>query len=495
MIEFELKLEIPPARLPAVLAAMRDGKARLKHLQARYFDTEDDALANAGIVLRLRKEGRAWVQTAKCAGSGPLERLEHNVLLAPLPRAAAPDVLPARHADTPVGQKIKRALQLDSLDQTPLLLPRFETDVQRQTRRMEEEGSVVEIALDRGKARAGTAQVALCELEFELLEGEPVAAVRVARRWLATCGLWLSTTSKSAKGRRLAAGEQSSPPVGAAAANLRRSDSGLEIAMAVIRACLDQVLGNASEVGAGSADAQHIHQLRVGIRRMRTALRELRELLPQTDPAWESALIDAFRALGRDRDRHYIESSAQPKLAAEGGPPVNAGPPEDLIDPVATVRSPAFQDALLGLLEITYSSTTQARGEIDGRKALKMLSARLTKLHQQVARDGRRFQKLETAQQHRVRKRLKCLRYLAEFVMPFYPARKGRHWIAALKPVQDALGDYNDELIALDVYRELARHDPAAWFGVGWFTARHAANAAQCQRELEKMIDLKRFWD
>jgi inorganic triphosphatase YgiF len=110
MTEFELKLEIPPERLEAVLAAMRADKTRRKRLQACYFDTKDESLARNGIVLRLRREGRAWVQTAKCAGSGPLERLEHNVLLGALPDAAPPDVSMGRHDGTPVGERIRQAL-------------------------------------------------------------------------------------------------------------------------------------------------------------------------------------------------------------------------------------------------------------------------------------------------------------------------------------------------------------------------------------------------
>jgi CHAD domain-containing protein len=275
---------------------------------------------------------------------------------------------------------------------------------------------------------------------------------------------------------------------------LRRRDGGAEIAIAVIRACLDQVLGNASEVGAGSSDAEHIHQLRVGIRRLRTALRELQGLGANSEPEWENALVDAFRALGRHRDHHYLECNVQPQLEAQGGPPLDVGRAEDLTDPAAVVRSPAFQDTLLGLLEVTHSAGLGERGQPDSRNSLEMLGSRLQKLQGQVSKDGRRFQQLEPAAQHRVRKRLKRLRYLAEFVAPLFPGRKGRHFIDALKPVQEALGLYNDQLMALEVYRGLAQRDPAAWFGVGWLTARGSANAAQCQRELEQFAKAKPFW-
>lgn len=494
MTEFELKLEIPPERLPAVLAAMREDAVRSKRLQARYFDTADEALARAGIVLRLRKEGRSWVQTAKCADGGPLQRLEHNVRLAASPGAAPPEVSLARHADSPVGEAMARALEVDSLARPVALVATYETDVRRLTRRIEAGGSVIEAALDRGVVRAREAQAQLSELEFELLAGEPLDAVRVARRWAGAHGLWLNTTSKSAKGQRLLAGRPFGPPVGAAPAQLRKRDSEARIGVAILRACLEQVLGNASEIAAGSADAEHVHQLRVGIRRLRTALRELPRLGEGADPAWEAALVDAFRKLGSHRDRHHLEQVVQPQLQAQGGPALDFGTAPPAPDPGAVVRSPAFQDALLALIEHAHRADGQTDKPAKPGGASRTLNAHLQKLHDQVCRDGRRFERLDAARQHRVRKRLKRLRYLAEFVAPLFPSRRCRDFIAAIKPVQDALGLYNDEWMALEAYKALAARDPAAWFGVGWLGARRAAHAAQCQRELRRFADARPFW-
>lgn len=58
MTEFELKFEIPLAKLKGVTVAMMEGKVTRQRLQASYFDTVDGALAAHGIVVRLRKEGR-----------------------------------------------------------------------------------------------------------------------------------------------------------------------------------------------------------------------------------------------------------------------------------------------------------------------------------------------------------------------------------------------------------------------------------------------------
>ena len=49
-------------------------------------------------------------------------------------------------------------------------------------------------------------------------------------------------------------------------------------------------------------------------------------------------------------------------------------------------------------------------------------------------RDGRKFEKLATERQHRVRKRLKRLRYLGEFLAPLFGKDDTEAFLARLKP-------------------------------------------------------------
>ena len=124
-----------------------------------------------------------------------------------------------------------------------------------------------------------------------------------------------------------------------------------------------------------------------------------------------------------------------------------------------------------------------------------MVRARLQKLYSQALKDGKKFLALKEEQQHSVRKRLKRLRYLAEFVAPLFSTRKTVAFTTALKLPQEALGLYNDELMALQAYRELAVTDPRAWFGVGWLSARRNPNTAVCQQALKEFSKIKPFWD
>jgi triphosphatase len=119
----------------------------------------------------------------------------------------------------------------------------------------------------------------------------------------------------------------------------------------------------------------------------------------------------------------------------------------------------------------------------------------LEKLHTQVIKDGKQFLTLVDSRQHQVRKRLKRLRYLAEFVAPLYSRARCKAYVAALKSALDVLGQYNDEINALGSYQNLAPRHSEAWFAVGWLTARRRANAEACQQALRALDKVRPFWD
>ncbi|SCK43926.1 Inorganic triphosphatase YgiF, contains CYTH and CHAD domains [Variovorax sp. HW608] len=503
MTEFELKFQISPSQRSAVEAAVGRGRSHVTRLRARYFDTADGALAAQHIVLRLRKEGRTWWQTAKAPGGTLLERHEHNVELPPVSAREVPVPRIERHEGTPVGALIHEALRKAGHDPATVELAAvYGTDVRRTTREMRTGDALVELAFDQGEVSAGERSHALCELEIELKSGSPHSMLELAHRWRNRYALWLDTVSKSARGQRLAQGASFGDPVKAVPPSLDDdSDDGPQVLCAVIKTCLSQILANASEVAAGSTDAEHVHQLRVGIRRLRTALREMEALAPSLiDPAWESALVTAFRALGRQRDRDHLLQDVQPRLEAVGAPPIawaDAAPPPD---PADVVRSAEFQNTLLELVAATLPTETaddDAAAEEPAAQpapARKPLRKRLSKLHRQVVRDGQRYEALEPAAQHRVRKRLKRLRYLGEFVAPMFGSRDAKRYLKKLEPAQDALGQHNDNAVAISAYRDNASHDGQSWFAVGWLSARQPASAVQCREALDEVAKAQPFW-
>jgi triphosphatase len=483
--EFELKLEVPPARARGVRAALARLRPKTERLHAIYYDTPERLLRREGLTLRLRSENGAWVQTLKGDSGRSLERLEHEV---PLGRVrAAPHPVAARHTDSPVGQRLVRALGQGFDDSAWEAL--FETDVERAKALVSDGASRIEIAFDRGHIASGRRRVALSEIEFELKDGEPRAAVGLARAWCAKHALWLSTTNKAQKGMQLARGDRSfGPPATTADSEFDAGASLRRIAGEALAVSLEQVIRNASELAAGSDDDEHVHQLRVGIRRTRTALREL---VREDVAAEEEALVHAFRELGKRRDVEHVIKAVAPKLRDAGGPlPDEPKEPRAPL-PWRIVRDAAFQDAVLSLL----ARTCELRADDgDARGAKREIASRLEKLQRKSLADGCKFERIAPERQHRVRKRLKRLRYLAEFTAPLHDDDELHAFVAKLKKVQDALGDCNDEMTALAHYSELAAQDPRALFAVGWLTADRVRCAHECGRLLRRFAKIDPFW-
>ena len=502
-METEFKFCIPPARLAAVEAALRRGAVTRTRLQARYFDTPDRALAAQGVVLRLRKEGRRWVQTVKAPGQGPLQREEHEVDLGLARAGVVPQPDLQRHAGTAAGERLAALVA----GAGGPLAETYGTDIWRLKRDVRVAGgTVVELALDLGKvvAHAGTSQAsesAVCELELELKQGPGAGLVALAQRWAQQHGLWISTLSKAGRGERLLAGTVAVAAVKAEPSCLDTAGAPLDgraLQRAIVANCLAQILPNASEIANGSEDEEQVHQLRIGIRRLRTALRELAVLDAAAfdSAAWAPPLVEVFRALGALRDRDQVLATTVPVLRAAGAPPIALAPETAPAQPAAAVVcAPAFQAVLVAL--IGFTATEPPPGEptaLDAAAARQALRRRLRQLHAKTLRDGKRFERLPTEAQHRVRKRLKRLRYLAEFVAPLFDADRAARYLARLRPAQDALGAFNDEAVALALYREAAAHDAAAWFAVGWYTARQPAGARACRKALQTVVKAPRFW-
>ena len=527
--ELELKFTVPAAQRAAVLAALRAAGAQQSRLQAQYFDTADGTLAAHRLALRLRKEGRRWLQTLKADVDASGLRFEHN-----LPRrtpAGAPPALDVHlHHGTPAGDRLQAALAAAAADGAgdASLRAVYATDIRRKAVTIAVEADAgdapdaagrIELAFDEGEIGAGDERLPVCELEFEMKSGSPAALLRLAADWLPRHRLWLSRASKAERGLRLARAKPLLPVVKASNARVDTRMDAAALLRACVGACLEQIVPNAEALASGADAPDYVHQLRVGLRRLRSVLRELAPAAGAQLQAerWSATLAETFAQLGAWRDRDAVVATAQARLAAVGAPPVEwparftAAPEVSLED---AVRAPAFQLALVELtlwcmdpLALVVALPAEAP-DGDAGPALKRLApkpvqrakardvaaAQLTRLHRRIARDARDFDELPVEQQHRTRKRLKRLRYLAEFVAPLFDKRAARKYLAALAPAQEALGDYNDDAVAFALYQEAAAQAPTAWFAVGWFAAHQADAVRRCKKALERVAKTPRFW-
>lgn len=499
-METEFKFLIPPHRLADVEAAMQQGHFTARRMQAHYFDTPGGDLARHGIAWRVRNEGGSWVQTVKTLGDGPLAREEHN---ADLPRPADPADVPrpdaSLHAGSAAGRQLEKVLAAAKAE----VVETYGTEFERVTRDLPlEGGGAVEIALDTGRvvAHRGTpeeASLPLCELELELKEGSIKALVQVASAWAHSHGLRVSTVSKAERGERLRAGHSAGPATKAVPMRAKkgRLPGGEALQRAVVGNCLEQMLPNASVIAQGHGDDEHVHQLRVGIRRLRIALRELDAVAPgRFDPAWQAPLRTAFRRLGELRDGEHVLQAFDEDLRASGGPAI-ASADSPSASPQEIVGDGAFQATLIALMGFAATGasapakplpTGAHQPALDAHDTRRTARKALRRLHRKIVKEADGFSDLPAERQHGVRKRIKRLRYLAEFLAPALKGR-GRAFLRRLEPAQDALGRLNDEQVADGLYRKMARRDPQAWFAVGWLAARRERTLAECQQALRRI--------
>ena len=489
MVETELKLLVPEAaRCGVERELFAGGRSTSLRLQAIYFDTADRRLAAAGLSLRLRKEGRRWVQALKGAGDGALRRLEHEMAL---DGPAQPRVDAARHAGTPAGDRLAALLA----DGAPLA-ERFRTDVRRRRRAARARDGGVELAFDVGAIVAGEARSAIAELEIELTRGAPQAVLDVARRWIVRHALVLDLRSKAERGDRLARGETCAAPCKAVAPRLERAQTEAQSFAATVAACLEQVLANAGPVVDGVHGAEHVHQLRVGLRRLRSALRLFDGAAPAGLDERAAAL---FRRLGSTRDRDALAAGVLPQLRAAGAPLADL-PPEagtgDGHTPVQALREPEASLLWLDLLALA-DTPDAARPRVDAPPLPldRALGVRLAGWHRQVRRAAKRFDELDADARHTLRKRFKRLRYAIEFCTGLYRAKAVERYLRRLRPVQDAFGVLNDLQVAASAFERLTADDPRAWFALGWLASRREATLGECRAALRRFRnDAEPFW-
>jgi triphosphatase len=509
MQETELRFHVPAEHRERLrrLADPR-GDAASTPLAAIYFDTPDRRLAQAGIGLRLRREGRRWVQTCKGPAEDGLTRLEHNAVL---PAGTPAELDLARHAGHPLAGRLA-AVESEALQ------ARFRTEIRRVHRPLRIAGARVELAWDEGRLLAGAGAALqtqpVHELELELLSGSPGALLRHAHGLVARWPLCLDLRSKAERGENLAHGLSRSPARKARPLVLDPAMAPGEALRALLLNCFEQVGANASQIGCGDSEPDHVHQLRVGLRRLRSGLRLFRGLWPELEhpalPAFEQQAAALFRSLGAVRDADVLAGGLTPALQAalrEALPgwtapapdaqAAHAGGPEQAAQRVRQVAAQQFLIEWLGWLDVLREhpalvSVAEAGERLPLRKGLRR---RLRRWHRQVQAQCAQFEHLNTEARHDLRKRFKRLRYGVEFASSLGDTEALRLRMKPLRLAQERLGELNDLELALQMSRERLGRAPEALFELGWLTARREALLAQvagCMAEVAEGGDLFR---
>ena len=524
MQEIELRFLIPPARLKGLMRQAKVKSSQVTQLAAHYYDTPDQQLAQAGIGLRIRKEGNNCVQTIKARGDGIAARLEHNTTLdhehvqAMLnDNALMPDL--TIYKDTAIAPALAK-FKLKKLAKN--LTRQYVTDVERTTRLLVDDKnykneSSIEVAYDHGKIIHGkddTQRQAIEEIEFELVSGDLDFLFATAKTWCKRYKLCLSTVTKAERGGLLITEQAYSPAVSANLSQLEvhKDSSRPAFVRAVVNNCLLQILPNSSAIAEGSEDDGHILQLRIGIQRLQSALKAFNNFSDQLNPEWSVILKQTATLLDEYREVAYLAHTVQPKLKQQGAPTVDwsAELKNIKVSPIDAVQANDFQLTLLELIAFSMSDpSTEAQADklaID--KLAKILSKHHTKLLEaehnlddldidnagDVSSNSNDEQKAQHKLHNHLNSHLKSLRYISEFAAPLYSKKQSKRWIKRLAKAQKALGQYLDNLNHKDYYLQKSATEPNALYGAGWFSATLVKREKRYQKRLEKARSSTTFW-
>lgn len=500
--ETELKLAARPRDLPLV-ARLLEARAGCRGDDARlvstYFDTPDHALARRGMALRVRESGGRFVQTIKADGRcmGPLARGEwEDAIGGALPDPQAPETGRFLGAETE-GR----------------LVPLFRTEVARQSIVLSVAPETrIEAAIDRGRIHVSDrVGEPISEVELELKSGQPAALYDVALDLLGVVPLRLERRSKAERGYRLAA--PAAAPIAAvhaAAIELRPGMSGSDALQRIGLACLDHVMRNEAAALAGLAEA--IHQMRVGVRRLRAALTAFGKMLPPDRRRWASEELRWLAdALGAARNLDVFENAligpAQHALGDIGGLAALRAAAERqrktaYVTAATAIRSTRYTVSLLRILR-----WFETRGWRDGSEAhpldapIAAVASEILERRRAVAkRRSKGFAAQPPAKRHRLRIALKKLRYAMEMLGGLYGPAEVKRFTKRLKRLQDDLGDANDVRVGRDILAQLTRKaGPAALAAGGrtvldWHERRLARREPKLRRHLAALFAGEPFW-
>lgn len=498
--EIELKLAFDPADAPRILdhpmLAADDVVPKRRELFTVYYDTGDDVLRHAGVFLRVRATDDGYVQTIKTGNKA--EFFERNEWEHPIP-SHEPDLAHAEGtALAPLlSPKVREGLN-----------PRFQTRFWRKAYQIQRDTTEIELAIDQGEVTAGVRAAPICELELELKSGDARALFHLARELAETVPLTLAVKSKAERGFELLDGGDHGVEK-AGVVEVAPDKTNAEAFRTIARNCLRQIVANTPAVRDGSPEA--LHQMRIGLRRLRAAIALFVKMLAGEDrESIKGALRWITQELGPARDLDvFVADMLDPLRAAH---PDNADVAEAHRDfmvrrEAAYVRakdavgSDRFRGALL---DVTAWIETGAWAEQDevrrGAHPLTTVAGhaarQLSRLRRRVKKSGANLRELTVDERHELRIRAKRLRYATEFFATTFPGKKSAkrrvESLLALRDLQDSLGVLHD-IATRQALRAAAEGDAFAHLP-GPDIAEEKKQLKEARRAYARFVEVKAFW-
>jgi CHAD domain-containing protein len=482
-----LELALPPREARGLPHLLGDpARRRAVPLRLTWYDSPGHDLAAEGLALAERQHGRqrSW----RLFRMGP---------------AAGAVWLPG--TPSPVLAEAAEAMALNAALPTPLAsVVGFEGRA-----RTLAAPEAVEVTLITGRLRAGTATRRCCRVR---LAGPAGAVAALAGELAGPLHLHVPAASLAAEAmafaghpprrRRAAPALLPDQPVGAAFAHLVARLTGT-------------ILHEAAH--AGPAESEPVHQMRVAVRRLRSAVALFGKATHCPElAAGKTALQALAGVLAPARDWDVFAEGTGPAVAASFAEDaavhrlLAAAERRRLAAYTALRRylaSAAFRRLGIALAALAAARPWEAteRGQ-DAEAAARQAERLAGSLADFAGRAlGRRLRTLGTAtgdiealpaeELHALRLHGKRLRYVAEFCAPLFAGRGSRRFIRRLTALQERLGHLNDGAVAAGLLADLgAAHSFAGGVVRGFVAARSAGERPRIGRAWRRFHRLDAFW-
>jgi triphosphatase len=496
-VETELKLHIAPQDLERLrrhpfLKQLSSGRAVTRTLRNIYFDTPDLSLHGHAMALRLRHAGKQWLQTLK--GGGGVEAGLHS-------RNEWETAVAGEALDLPALKAAGGKLPSGAGKQ---LQPIFSTDFSRFVRQVSYHGAEIELCMDSGEIRAGNSSRPISELELELKSGEPRELFALARELLERVPLQVEPFSKAEYGYRLYLGSE--PTVAKASfPPLQKTQDVSSALKSMIAACLMHVQSNVP--GAMSSDdAEYLHQVRVGLRRLRV-------VLAMAKARRRDAELDALRGQANELCEKLGMARDWDVFVTQLLVPLREKFPDDLGLAAAMRVSETNREACRASMRAHLQSRELPRlmlrmgawlqgdyWQADAGEAIALgeFGAKILRKHaKNVARHGKRIADGAPEDLHALRIACKKLRYSGEMLRPLFKAGAARRYLDAMAALQNVLGVLNDIATARGLLADGQVVGDAATQGLmrEWLDRDHAKSLARLGRAWKRFAAQPPFWE
>ncbi len=481
----------------AFLRALAPGGGHWAHLESAYFDTEEGALAAAGLSIRQRVTGAGTIQTVKSTAKGSV--VARREWEQDLPNAAE---FPLPTGESEVDQLLAAA--------APRLRQVSKINIDRWSAEFNFQTSIIEIAVDLGRvssisASGASIEAPLGEVELELITGDPAGLFLAARLMLDSAPLRLHARSKRETARLIAAGRQFAVPdfrpLSASA-----SDSAGDILQRALVTAAERIIGlQASILDARAPEG--IHRMRVELRRFRAIERVFRrsaDCLLLRQLAKKAGVF--ARALGAARDWDVFLGETLPIIAENGyavtglmrlKAAAQSHRAEAWAATSAQISDPAFSTFALDLLALAHLQPWRAKALSPSAEAFAERALDRT-LHK-TRKVARGIDPVAPESFHPLRIALKKLRYGVQLFRGIHPKAARKPYMASMAALQDAFGVLNDAVVAQKLADRAAEGaGEEAMRAAGFISGYYAARAEAAAKEIDvawTMFEKKRsFW-